>query len=129
MHGYAHWLATHEGPHVKQIKLQLAYVQGQLRTLTEDEPAPNGRYPKAAPTTWHDVEDWVVNDSPFDVSRQDVDDFRDEASDGARDALQSQGGAVVSPGEFYGSATDDHVRVAVVQPDDRIELVAQRLGV
>ncbi len=43
-----------------------------------------------------DVEDWVVNDSPFDVSRQDVDDFRDEASDRARDAVQSQGGAVVS---------------------------------
>ncbi len=43
--------------------------------------------------------------------------------------LAREGGAVVSPGEFYGSATDDHVRVAVVQPDDRIELVAQRLGV
>ena len=43
--------------------------------------------------------------------------------------LAAEGGAVVSPGEFYGSATDDHVRVAVVQPDERIELVAQRLGV
>jgi succinyldiaminopimelate transaminase len=40
-----------------------------------------------------------------------------------------QGGAVVSPGELYGSAAQDHVRVAVVQPDDRIELVAARLGV
>ena len=43
--------------------------------------------------------------------------------------LAREGGAVVSPGEFYGSATDDHVRVAVVQPDERIERVAQRLGV
>ncbi|HEY6415331.1 MAG TPA: AI-2E family transporter [Acidimicrobiales bacterium] len=43
-----------------------------------------------------DVEDWLVNDSPFDVSRQDVQDFRDEASDRARDALESQGGTVVS---------------------------------
>ncbi len=36
-------------------------------------------------------------------------------------------GAVVSPGEFYGSAGTSHVRVAVVQPDDQIELVADRL--
>jgi succinyldiaminopimelate transaminase len=43
--------------------------------------------------------------------------------------LAREGGAVVSPGEFYGAVATDHVRVAVVQPDDRIELVAQRLGV
>jgi aspartate/methionine/tyrosine aminotransferase len=41
--------------------------------------------------------------------------------------LAAEGGALVSPGDFYGST--DHVRVAVVQPDDRIELVAERLGV
>jgi aspartate/methionine/tyrosine aminotransferase len=35
----------------------------------------------------------------------------------------------VSPGEFYGTAGPRRVRVAVVQPDDRIELVARRLGV
>jgi aspartate/methionine/tyrosine aminotransferase len=35
----------------------------------------------------------------------------------------------VSPGEFYGPAGADHVRIAVVQPDERIELVASRLGV
>ena len=43
--------------------------------------------------------------------------------------LAGDGGAIVSPGEFYGPATSDHVRVAVVQPDERIELVAERLGV
>jgi putative heme transporter len=43
-----------------------------------------------------DVEDWLVNDSPFDVSRQDVNDFRDEAADRARDTLERQSGAVVS---------------------------------
>ncbi len=43
--------------------------------------------------------------------------------------LAEEGGALVSPGEFYGSASSSHVRVAVVQPDDRIELVAERLGV
>ena len=41
--------------------------------------------------------------------------------------LAAEGGALVSPGDFYGST--DHVRIAVVQPDDRIELVAERLGV
>jgi aspartate/methionine/tyrosine aminotransferase len=42
--------------------------------------------------------------------------------------LAAEGGAVVSPGEFYGPAGEGHVRIAVVQPDDRLELVAQRLG-
>jgi succinyldiaminopimelate transaminase len=43
--------------------------------------------------------------------------------------LAVEGGAVVSPGEFYGAVSGSFVRVAVVQPDERIELIAQRLGV
>ncbi len=43
--------------------------------------------------------------------------------------LARQGGAVVSPGEFYGPAGREYVRVAVVQPDAQLELLAQRLGV
>lgn len=43
--------------------------------------------------------------------------------------LAREGGALVSPGDFYGAGGSQNVRVAVVQPDDRIELVAQRLGV
>ena len=43
--------------------------------------------------------------------------------------LAAEGGAVVSPGEFYGPDGAGHVRIAVVQPDDRLELVAHRLGV
>jgi succinyldiaminopimelate transaminase len=52
-----------------------------------------------------------------------------EAGDGwaFTERLAAEGGALVSPGEFYGA--DGHVRVAVVQPDERIELVAERLGV
>ena len=42
--------------------------------------------------------------------------------------LAADGGAVVSPGEFYGDAGASHVRVALVQPTERIELVATRLG-
>ena len=41
--------------------------------------------------------------------------------------LMAAGGALVSPGDFYGPDGHRHVRVAVVQPDDRIELVAARL--
>jgi aspartate/methionine/tyrosine aminotransferase len=45
----------------------------------------------------------------------------------ARD-LASKAGIVVSPGEFYGLAGTDHFRVAAVQPDERIELAAKRVG-
>ena len=41
--------------------------------------------------------------------------------------LARDGGALVSPGEFYGPGGTGFVRVAVVQPDDRIERVAERL--
>jgi succinyldiaminopimelate transaminase len=43
------------------------------------------------------------------------------------DRLATDGGALVSPGEFYGTASARFARIAVVQPDDRIALVASRL--
>jgi predicted PurR-regulated permease PerM len=43
-----------------------------------------------------DLEDWLVEDSPFDVSRQDIDDFREESRDRITQSLESQSGAVVS---------------------------------
>jgi succinyldiaminopimelate transaminase len=43
--------------------------------------------------------------------------------------LMRESGALVSPGEFYGAAGNAYVRVAVVQPDDRIDLIAVRLGI
>ena len=54
-----------------------------------------------------------------------------EVGDGwdVTDRLAAEGGALISPGEFYGTQGSRSVRVAVVQPDDRIELVARRLGV
>ena len=42
--------------------------------------------------------------------------------------LAAEAGALVSPGEFYGPLGADHVRVAAVQPDARIALVAERLA-
>jgi aspartate/methionine/tyrosine aminotransferase len=42
--------------------------------------------------------------------------------------LARDGGALVSPGEFYGADGARFVRVAVVQPDERVQLVAERLA-
>lgn len=41
--------------------------------------------------------------------------------------LATSGGALVSPGDFYGAGGANNVRVAVVAPNDRLELVAKRL--
>jgi succinyldiaminopimelate transaminase len=41
--------------------------------------------------------------------------------------LAEVAGLLASPGELYGEAGRDHVRVAVVQPDERIALAASRL--
>jgi len=43
-----------------------------------------------------DLEDWLVDDSPFDVERGDIEDFREEAKDWIGDNAQSQTGTVVS---------------------------------
>jgi succinyldiaminopimelate transaminase len=42
--------------------------------------------------------------------------------------LAEQGGALVAPGDFYGPASTGYVRLAAVQPDDRIALFADRLS-
>jgi len=41
--------------------------------------------------------------------------------------LAREGGALVSPGDFYGAGGSENVRVAVVQPDSKLKLVAERL--
>jgi succinyldiaminopimelate transaminase len=43
--------------------------------------------------------------------------------------MAEAGGALVSPGSFYGPAGAGHVRLAMVAPIERLELMAQRLGV
>jgi aspartate/methionine/tyrosine aminotransferase len=43
--------------------------------------------------------------------------------------LAERGGVLVSPGSFYGSAGAGYVRLAMVAPLERLELVAHRLGV
>jgi succinyldiaminopimelate transaminase len=43
--------------------------------------------------------------------------------------MAREAGALISPGEFYGEAGRGYVRVAMVQPDDKLHLVAERVGV
>jgi succinyldiaminopimelate transaminase len=56
------------------------------------------------------------------------------AADGADDGweiaarLAHDAGLLVSPGDLYGAAGADHVRVALVQPRERLELALQRLN-
>lgn len=54
-----------------------------------------------------------------------------DAGDGwaLAERLARDGGALVSPGDFYGTGGANNVRIAVVQPDEKIELLAERLGV
>jgi succinyldiaminopimelate transaminase len=44
------------------------------------------------------------------------------------EALATDGGILVSPGDLYGEQGAGHVRVAVVQPMDRLALVGERLA-
>jgi succinyldiaminopimelate transaminase len=42
--------------------------------------------------------------------------------------LAEVAGVIASPGEFYGDAAPGYVRLAMVQPDERIELAAERIS-
>lgn len=44
------------------------------------------------------------------------------------DQLARRLGVVASPGEFYGEAHTGHVRLAMVQPDERLSLLVHRAG-
>ncbi len=44
------------------------------------------------------------------------------------EALATDGGLLVSPGDLYGEGGAGHARVAVVQPMERLELVGERLA-
>jgi succinyldiaminopimelate transaminase len=83
---------------------RLVLMQGVLAALGVDCPLPQGAFYLWAPAPGGDA--WAL----------------------AR-RLATEAGAIVSPGEFYGPAGAGHVRIAVVQPDERLTLVAQRLGV
>jgi succinyldiaminopimelate transaminase len=87
----------------ERYRRRLALMTAALAAIGVDCPAPRGAFYLWAPAPGGDA--WAL-----------------------AGRLAAEGGAVVSPGEFYGPAGSGHVRIAVVQPDERIALVAQRLG-
>jgi succinyldiaminopimelate transaminase len=101
-------LALEDDAHVEEqrqrYRQRLEYFAGVLGALGLDAPLPGGSFYL-----------WV------------------EAPEGNAWALTrrlaEEGGALVSPGEFYGEAGAGHVRVAMVHPLERLELVVRRLGV
>jgi aspartate/methionine/tyrosine aminotransferase len=44
------------------------------------------------------------------------------------EGLATDGGILVSPGDLYGEGGAGHVRVALVQPMERLALVGERLA-
>jgi aspartate/methionine/tyrosine aminotransferase len=47
---------------------------------------------------------------------------------GFAERLAADAGCLVAPGDIFGAAGDGYIRAALVQPDDRLALVAERLG-
>lgn len=43
-----------------------------------------------------DIEEWIVEDSPFDVSRRDIDEFRDSLGDRVSSGVRDSSGSIVS---------------------------------
>jgi predicted PurR-regulated permease PerM len=43
-----------------------------------------------------DIEEWIVDDSPFDVSRRDIDEFRDSFGDRISSGVRDSSGSIVS---------------------------------
>jgi aspartate/methionine/tyrosine aminotransferase len=53
----------------------------------------------------------------------------ESADDGWEIAARlAEAGTLVAPGSLYGAAAADHVRLALTLPDDRLELVLERLA-
>ena len=83
---------------------RLEYFRGVLAALGVDAPMPGGGFYLWAPAP--DGDAWSL-----------------------AERLAREGGCVVSPGILYGRAAAGHIRVAMVQPMERLRLVARRLGV
>lgn len=101
-------VAFGDKPHVveqrERYHRRLTLVQAMVEALGVETPMPGGGFYLWAPAPNGDA--WAFTET-----------------------LARKAGVVVSPGEFYGEQGRAHVRIAVVQPDDRIEMAAKRLGV
>ena len=99
-------LAFADDAHVElqreRYRRRLELLSGALKRLDVDAPFPEGAF-----YLW--------------CSKEGLDGW------GLATMLAQRSGLIVSPGELYGDAGTDFVRLAVVQPDERLELAASRL--
>lgn len=87
----------------QRYRTRLERMAGVLAKLGIDAPLPGGAFYLWVPAPGGDA--WVL-----------------------AQRLAQDLGIVVSPGEFYGDAAADHVRIAMVQPDDAMDLVEERVA-
>jgi succinyldiaminopimelate transaminase len=87
----------------ERYRRRLEVLRDGLAPIGVDAPIPAGAFYLWAPAPGGDA--WALTRRLLDVA-----------------------GALVSPGEFYGPAGARFVRIAAVQPDDQIQLVADRLA-
>jgi predicted PurR-regulated permease PerM len=86
-------------PALVALAVLIGFLVALGTTLTVVGVAVGGEVGKLGPTMSRavdDVENWLVEDSPFDVSRADVQRFRADARDALGDALRSSSGTLVS---------------------------------
>jgi predicted PurR-regulated permease PerM len=77
----------------------LAFLAVLAVTVTLIGVAVEGEVDDLGPTVSEaidDLEDWLVEDAPFDVSREDIEEFRADARDSIGNALRSSTGGLVS---------------------------------
>ncbi len=94
---------AHVAEQADRYRHRLELGRKMLATIGIDAPMPKGGFYLWAPAP--DGDAWALTER-----------------------LAKQAGMLVSPGEFYGPEGAGHVRVAMVQPDDKLALAASRLG-
>jgi predicted PurR-regulated permease PerM len=86
-------------PALAALVVLIAFVTAVGGTLTLVGVAVRGQADKLGPTVSRsvdDVENWLVEDSPFDVSRADLERFRADARDAFADTVRSSSGTLLS---------------------------------
>jgi succinyldiaminopimelate transaminase len=96
--------STHVFEQRERYRRRLDLVRDMLAAMGVDAPLPEGGFYLWVPAPGGDA--WAFTER-----------------------LARQAGVIVSPGEFYGRQGRHHVRIAVVQPDELLEMAAARLGV
>jgi aspartate/methionine/tyrosine aminotransferase len=96
--------AAHVADQRRRYRSRLVRMRRILAAIGVDAPLPGGGFYLWVPAPGGDAWGWT-------------------------EQLAEAGGVLVSPGEFYGPAGEGYVRIAVVRPTERLDLVARRLGV